>query len=133
MYLSIQQVAELTRRLQESESRVHQLLEAAEVRDATMMKLEAKARLFYEVVEHKPALARLLEVLEELSIETELVAERSGGKGDKGSSGGGGGGGVSSDQLTDQLTQRPQVASQQATNSTLNGGDSSPSPQATDR
>ena len=52
MYLSIQQVAEFTRRIQESESRVHQLLEAAEVRDATMMKLEAKARLFYEVVEH---------------------------------------------------------------------------------
>ena len=132
MYLSIQQVAELTRRLQESESRVHQLLEAAEVRDATMMKLEAKARLFYEVVEHKPALARLLEVLEELSIGTELVAERSGGKGDKGSSGGGGGGGGGG-VGSDQLTQRPQVASQQATNSTLNGGDSSPSPQATDR
>lgn len=126
MYLSIQQVAELTQRLQESESRVHQLLEAAEVRDATMMKLETKARLFYEAVEHKPALARILEVLEELSIGAELVEEGSGDKGDEGLAAEGGVG-------SDQLTQMPQVASQQSKNSNQNGGDSSPSPQATDR
>lgn len=125
MYLSIQQVAELTQRLQESESRVHQLLEAAEVRDATMMKLETKARLFYEAVEHKPALARILEVLEELSIGAELVEEGSGDKGDEGLAAEGVG--------SDQLTQMPQVASQQSKNSNQNGGDSSPTPQATDR
>lgn len=61
-------ISELTEQLRQSESHVHQLLEAAEERDAAVWKLEKKARLFYEVVEHKSSLARILEVMEELSV-----------------------------------------------------------------
>ena len=61
-------VSELTEKLRESEGHVQQLLVAAEERDAAVMKLEKKARLFYEVVEHKSSLARILEVMEELSV-----------------------------------------------------------------
>ena len=60
-------ITELTSRLQQSEEHVEKLLEAAEERDATLVRLEARARLFYEVVEHRPVLARMVEVLEELS------------------------------------------------------------------
>ena len=61
-------ISELTEKLDQSESRVQQLLEAAQERDAAVLKLEKKARLFYEVVEHKSSLARILQVMEELSI-----------------------------------------------------------------
>ena len=61
-------ISDLTEKLQESESHVQQLLEAAEERDAAVLKLEKKARLFYEVVEHKSSLARILQVMEELSV-----------------------------------------------------------------
>ncbi len=60
-------VSELKRRLKESEEQVAKLLSSAQERDAAMMRLEEKARLFYEVVEHKGSLVRILEVLEELS------------------------------------------------------------------
>ena len=60
-------IAELTSRLEQSEERVEKLLEAAEERDATLVRLEARARLFYEVVEHRPVLARMVQILEELS------------------------------------------------------------------
>lgn len=63
------EVGELSQRLEEAENHVQQLLEAAGERDAAVLKLEKKARLFYEVVEHRPAIARILEVLEELSIQ----------------------------------------------------------------
>jgi chromosome segregation ATPase len=63
-----QEKKELTQHLEEAEANVQQLLEAATERDATVLKLERKARLFYEVVEHRPAIARILEVLEELSV-----------------------------------------------------------------
>lgn len=61
------QLVELGERLAESEDRVQQLLEAAHERDSTLLKLEKKARLFYEVLEHKGSLVRILEVLEHLS------------------------------------------------------------------
>lgn len=61
------EVGELSQRLEEAENHVQQLLQAAGERDSAMLKLEKKARLFYEVVEHQPAIARILEVLEELS------------------------------------------------------------------
>ena len=60
-------ISELTEKLQQSERQVEQLLEAAQERDAAVVKLEKKARLFYEVVEHKSSLARILQVMEELS------------------------------------------------------------------
>lgn len=49
------------------EIRLQELLKVAEERDAAMMKLEARSRLFYEVAEHKFALTRILEVLDEVS------------------------------------------------------------------
>lgn len=62
------QIADLQEKLRRSESHVQQLLEAAEERDSAVLKLEKKARLFYEVVEHKSSLARILQVMEELSV-----------------------------------------------------------------
>ena len=121
----IHQVAELTQRLQESESRVHQLLEAAEERDATMVKLETKAQLFYEAVEHRTALSRILEVMEELSVGTEAVEDGTPG-GRRG--GGGGGGRRKGDSIgNDLLTEKPQVEEPwKEANSKLNKGNSSP-------
>ena len=49
------------------ETQLQKLLESAEERDAAVIKLEAKSRLFYEVAEHKYALSRILELLEEVS------------------------------------------------------------------
>lgn len=49
------------------EAQVQKLLGAAEERDAAMLKLESRSRLFYEVAEHRFALSRILEVLEEVS------------------------------------------------------------------
>ncbi len=65
------QIASLTQRLQQSEEHVQKLLETAHERDAMVVKLEEKARLFYEVVEHKPVLARMVDILKELSQEQE--------------------------------------------------------------
>ena len=61
-----QELAELGARLQESERQVHVLLESARERDAAVLKLEAKARLFYEVVEHRTVLKKIVATLEEL-------------------------------------------------------------------
>lgn len=65
---SSKEVGELRQRLEESENHVQQLLEAAHERDSAVLQLEKKARLFYEVVEHRSSIARILEVLDELSI-----------------------------------------------------------------
>lgn len=132
--LYIHQVAELTQRLQESETRVHQLLEAAEERDATMVKLETKSRLFYEAVEHRVALSRILEVMEELSVGAETVEdgtprrrkrEGGGGGGERGEGGERSGKG---DNLgNDLLSQRSQVEEPwRGASSKLNKGNSSP-------
>lgn len=64
-------VGELSQHLEEAESHVQQLLEAAQERDSAVLQLEKKARLFYEVVEHRSSIARILEVLEELSVSQE--------------------------------------------------------------
>ena len=61
-------IAELSQRLEEAESHVQQLLEAAQERDTAVLQMEKKSRLFYEVVEHRASIARILEVLEELSV-----------------------------------------------------------------
>ena len=58
---------ESSRAISRLETQLQQLLESAEERDAAMIKLEAKSRLFYEVAEHKYALSRILELLEEVS------------------------------------------------------------------
>ena len=60
------QTAEAERRLADCEARVDLLLGAAEGRDRLVEALEAKARLFYEVVEHRAALGRIVEVLDEI-------------------------------------------------------------------
>ncbi|CAI8023902.1 Vimentin-type intermediate filament-associated coiled-coil protein [Geodia barretti] len=60
------QNAELVSRLGEGEARVDVLLRAAEERDRLVEDLEVKARLFYEVVEHRAALGRIVEVLDEI-------------------------------------------------------------------
>ncbi len=59
-------ILDLTRQLEDSDKRVQQLLQSAEVRDNVVLDVEKKARLFYEVVEHRSSLARILEVLDEL-------------------------------------------------------------------
>ena len=64
-------ITELKKQLEESEKRVQQLLESAQERDSTVLKLEKKARLFYEVIEHRSSIERILEVLNELSIPQE--------------------------------------------------------------
>ena len=76
-------VSELTQRLEESEKHVQQLLEAAQERDATIVKLEKKARLFYEVVEHRSSIARVLQVLDELSLPSEEGEGEGKGRSDK--------------------------------------------------
>lgn len=58
---------ESSRAISRLETQLQKLLESAEERDAAMIKLEAKSRLFYEVAEHKYALSRILELLEEVS------------------------------------------------------------------
>ena len=126
MAFYIDQVAELTQRLQESESRVHQLLEAAEERDATLVKLETKAQLFYEAVEHRTALSRILEVMEELSVGTEAVKDGTPG-GRRGEGGGRGRRGRGDSIGNDLLTERPQVEEPwKEADSKLNKGNSSP-------
>lgn len=74
-------IAELGQRLEESEKRVQQLLASAQERDMAVLKLEKKARLFYEVVEHQSSLARILEVLEELRGQDEIERSGDGAKG----------------------------------------------------
>lgn len=61
-------VSELQKQLEESEQYVQSLLQAAEERDKVFEKLEKKARLFYEVVEHRSTLANMVKILDELSI-----------------------------------------------------------------
>lgn len=68
-----QECSEITRlkdRLRESDEHVEKLLVSAHERDAAVLRLEAKARLFYEVVEHKAALTKIVHVLDELSDES---------------------------------------------------------------
>ena len=60
------QIVELRQRLGECESRVDLLLEAAEERDELVEKLEKRAQVFYEVVEHRSALGRIVEVFDEI-------------------------------------------------------------------
>ncbi len=83
------QIAELTRRLQQTEEYVQTLLETAQERDAMLVKLEKKARLFYEVVEHKSVLAKMVKIMEELSQEQDDLGAKkkqsSPGAGDGGS------------------------------------------------
>lgn len=65
------QNAELHQRLSECESRVDVLLEVAEEHDRLVEKLEKRAQLFYEVVEHRSALGRIVEVFDEIHKEKE--------------------------------------------------------------
>lgn len=61
------EVTELRGQLEEKEEQVQRLLLTAEDRDQALIKMEAKTRVFYEVTEHKTALAQILRVLEEIS------------------------------------------------------------------
>lgn len=60
------QNAQVLRQLHECENRVDVLLKVAEERDDLVEQLEKKAQLFYEVVEHRGALSRMVEILDEL-------------------------------------------------------------------
>ena len=79
------EISNLTQRLALSEGRVQALLEAAEGRDRLVVQLETKARLFYEAVEHRESLKRILDVLEELDKQRRLedMVEEEGVRGNK--------------------------------------------------
>ena len=66
------QNAEMRRRLKECESRVDVLLEVAEERDKLVERLDARAKLFYEVAEHRAALGRIVEVFDKIHEEKEM-------------------------------------------------------------
>lgn len=70
------QNVEIRKQLSECESRVDVLLQAAEERDRLVLRLEAKARLFYEVVEHRAALSRIVEVLDDIHRQKEAEVSR---------------------------------------------------------
>ena len=57
---------ELRKQLKEKDSQLETLLSSADEKDKTLMKLEAKSRLFHEVVEHRFSLQRILQVLDEV-------------------------------------------------------------------
>lgn len=65
---------DIRKKLSECESRVDVLLQAAEEQDKLVVGLEKKARLFYEVVEHRAALGRIVEVLDDLHKQKEVPA-----------------------------------------------------------
>ena len=75
-------IEELNQRVGEAESHVQQLLSAAEERDSVVVQMERRARLFYEVVEHRSSIARILEVLEELSVGEDMEEEGEGEEGE---------------------------------------------------
>lgn len=62
-----EELERLAGKLRDSEEQVQRLLSSAMERDETATKLEQKARLFYEAVEHRPSLARILQVLDQVS------------------------------------------------------------------
>ena len=66
MRASAAEVAELKSRAEKAEGQVRRLLDAARERDVAVTRLEEKARLFYEVVEHRPVLRRIVDLLDEL-------------------------------------------------------------------
>ena len=68
------QITELSGKLSECESQVQVLLQAAEERDVLVLKLESKARLFYEAVEHRAALGRIVQVMDDLHHQREESA-----------------------------------------------------------
>ena len=70
------QNAEVLRQLHECENRVDILLKVAEEHDRLVENLEKKARLFYEVVEHRAALGRMVEILDELHRQDEIDTTR---------------------------------------------------------
>ena len=61
------EVADLKKQVAEKEAHLQTLLASAEERDKLLNKLELKTRLFYEVAEHKTTLARILQVLDEVT------------------------------------------------------------------
>lgn len=73
------EISDLTQRLDQCQGEIQVLLEAAEERDQLVVKLETKARLFYEAVEHRAALCRIVQVLEDLHKQKEV--EETPGKG----------------------------------------------------
>ena len=67
------QISELTEELKEKDEQVQKLLSSADLRDSVMLHLEAKSRLFHEAVEHKSALIKILEVLEEVEAQQKQI------------------------------------------------------------
>ena len=61
------EIGELKSQLEAKDLQVQRLLTGAEERDAVMLKLEEKSRVFYEVAEHRTSLAQILRVLEDIS------------------------------------------------------------------
>ena len=60
------EIGELKSQLEAKDLQVQRLLAGAEERDAVMLKLEEKSRVFYEVAEHRTSLAQILRVLEDI-------------------------------------------------------------------
>ena len=67
------QISELIEQVKEKEEQVQKLLSAADMRDNVMLHLETKSRLFHEAVEHKSALMKILEVLEEVESQQKQI------------------------------------------------------------
>ena len=61
------EVVDLKKQVAEKEAHLQTLLASAEERDKLLNQLELKTRLFYEVAEHKIALVRILQVLDEVT------------------------------------------------------------------
>ena len=74
------QISELSQKLGERESQIQRLLDTAEEQDQLVLKLESRARLFYEAVDNRASLAKILQVLEEIQEhrrrEEEAMADR---------------------------------------------------------
>ncbi len=58
---------ELKRKIESKDKLIDTLLVSAEEKDQTMIKMEAKSRLFHELIEHKGSLEKILQVLDEVS------------------------------------------------------------------
>lgn len=70
------ETADALRRLSEAEERVEVLLGSAEERDKLVEELESKARLFYEVVEHRAILGRMVEILDDIHQQKEESSQK---------------------------------------------------------
>lgn len=62
-----EQIKQLYSTVGEKEEQLEELLVAAEERDEALIKMEAKSRVFHEIIEHRTALEHILQVLQEVN------------------------------------------------------------------